>query len=127
MHGLQGTVLLERPALIVGSGLFAGFASGLLGVGGGIVLVPILVLLMGLTQHAAHATSLAAIVPLAIVGATAFAVAGYVDYAVAACLTAGALVGAPLGARLLRRTSEGSLKVMFGALLLVIAVELLWP
>ncbi|MGH2736649.1 MAG: TSUP family transporter [Actinomycetota bacterium] len=106
-------------------GLVAGVFSGLLGVGGGIVMVPLLVGAMGLTQHRAHATSLAAIVPIASVGAGTFAAEGAVDWQIAALLAAGALVGAPVGARIMAGTSEGMLKMMFAALMIVVGIQML--
>lgn len=116
---------LVASAVVVG--LAAGMLSGLLGVGGGIVMVPLLVTVAHLGQHEAHATSLAAIVPIAAVGAVRFAAAGTIDYVLAALLAAGSLAGAPLGARLMARTKEGVLKLLFGALMLVVAGQLLWP
>jgi uncharacterized membrane protein YfcA len=117
-----------RPVLVAGGiGLVAGLMSGLLGVGGGIVMVPLMVMAARLSQHEAHATSLAAIVPIAAVGAARFAAAGTIDYGVAALLAAGSLAGAPIGARLLARTDEASLKVLFGALAIAVSVQLLWP
>lgn len=118
---------VKRWFVPVIAGVAAGGASGLLGVGGGIVMVPLLTLFGGLTQHRAHATSLAAIVPIAAVSAGAFAAAHQVDYAVAAALAVGAVVGAPLGARLMAGAGEGSLKTMFGLLLLMVSIQLLWP
>ena len=106
-------------------GLVAGVASGFLGVGGGIVMVPLLVTFAGMSQHEAHATSLAAILPIAVVGGATFAVAGEVDYAIAAALVAGSLLGALLGARLMRRTSDRGLKIVFGVFLVAVAVQLL--
>lgn len=108
------------------AGLFAGLMSGLLGVGGGIVMVPLLVGAAGLGQHKAQASSLAAIVPIAAVSAAIFAFDRSVDYRVAALLAAGTLVGAPLGARLMARSSEGLLKLLFGLLVVAIAVQTLW-
>lgn len=89
-------------------------------------MVPLLTLFGGLTQHRAHATSLAAIIPIAAVSAGAFAAADQVDYAVAAALALGAIFGAPLGARIMAGAGEGALKTMFGLLLLVVSVQLLW-
>lgn len=100
--------------------------SGLLGVGGGIVMVPLLVS-RGLSQHRAHATSLAAIVPIAVVGGAAFALDGEVDYSIALLLAAGSLVGAPLGARVMAGTREAPLKIAFGVFMVVVAISLLWP
>lgn len=113
--------------LTIAIGVVAGLLSGLLGVGGGIVMVPLLVLGARLSQHEAHATSLAAIVPIAAVGAVRFAAAGTIDYGAAALLALGSLIGAPLGARLMARLAEASLKMLFGALLVAVAVQLLWP
>lgn len=114
---------LLAPILI---GLLAGVLSGLLGVGGGIVMVPMLVLI-GLTQHRSHATSLAAIVPIATVGALAFALERNVALSAAIFLALGSLLGAPLGARIMARSSEGLLKLMFGALMLAVGLQLVWP
>lgn len=110
-------------ALAVGVG--AGLASGLLGVGGGIVMVPLLVGVLGTTQHQAHATSLAAIVVIGAVGAVAFGVEGELDVAAAALLTVGALVGAPLGARAMAESSERVLKIAFGSLMVAVGLTLI--
>ena len=114
-----------RFALPVAVGVLGGFLSGALGVGGGIVIVPLLVLMLGLSQHSSHATSLAAIVPIAAVGAATFAAHGEIAYGVAALLTVGTVVGAPLGARLMVRTSEAGLKLAFGTLALVVGASML--
>ena len=87
--------------------------------------MPPLVAFAGLSQHEAHATSLAAIVPIAAVAATRFALEGSVDWSAAALLSAGTLLGAPVGARLLARTSAGMLNVAFGSLMLIVAARLL--
>jgi hypothetical protein len=117
----------SRSGVPIAIGLAAGVASGLLGVGGGIVMVPLLTAFAGFAQHRAHATSLAAIVPIAAVGAATFAIAGEIDYPVAGLLAVGSLVGAPLGARFMARSSEAALTTMFGALMIAVAVYLLWP
>jgi uncharacterized membrane protein YfcA len=105
-------------------GFTAGAMSGLLGVGGGIVMVPLLVLLVGFSQHAAHATSLAAVVPIAGVGALTYAVAGEIHLGYAALLAAGSLVGAPVGASLMAKMTEARLKTVYGLLLVAMGVFL---
>lgn len=90
-------------------------------------MVPMLTMGLAFTQHRAHATSLAAIVPIAAVGATVFAINGQVDYRLATFLAVGSLIGAPLGARFMARTGEGALKTMFGILMIGVAVNILWP
>lgn len=111
---------------IVLCGSVAGLMSGLLGVGGGVVMVPLLVLVAGLSQHQAHATSLAAVILMGAVGAATYAAAGEVDLKIALPLAAGSLVGAPLGARLMARTGEGNLKTAFGVFMILVAGLLLW-
>ena len=115
---------MRKVLLGIVVGVVAGFASGLLGIGGGLVMVPLLVGLSSFSQHHAHATSLAAIVLIAAGGAAAFGVAGDVDLAAALLLIAGALAGAPLGARLMAQTSEARLKIAFGLFMVVVGGSL---
>jgi uncharacterized protein len=114
----------NRSLAVVLVGLAAGVMSGLLGVGGGIVMVPLLVAIVGFTQHQAHATSLAAIVPIAAVGALAFELRGNVDHLVALLLAAGALVGAPFGARAMAGLAEGTLRSAFGVLMVLVGLQM---
>jgi uncharacterized protein len=83
-----------------------------------------LVLVMGVPQHEAHATSLAAILPIAAAGATRFALADHINYAIGGWLAVGALLGAPLGARILADVGEGVLKIAFGVLMIVVGAVL---
>jgi len=112
------------PYLLAIIGTVAGVLSGLFGIGGGIVMVPALVM-VGLGQHRAQATSLAAIVPIAIVGAALFGRADSVDVGAAVVLSVGSLVGARAGALLMHRLSEVVLARVFAALLIVVAVLML--
>ncbi|MDQ3956953.1 MAG: sulfite exporter TauE/SafE family protein [Actinomycetota bacterium] len=115
----------RRRAGLIAAGFVAGIGSGLLGVGGGTIIVPLLVGFLGLSQHRAHATSLAAIVPIAAVGAAVFGAGDAVDYELAGLLAAGALVGAPLGARLMAATRERLLGAAFGVLLVAVGAVML--
>ena len=100
--------------------------SGLFGVGGGLLMVPALVLLAGMAQHRAHATSLAAIVPIAVVGALVFGRADSVDLAAAAVLAAGSLLGVQAGARAMGRLSGERLALVFGSVVFVVALAMLF-
>jgi uncharacterized membrane protein YfcA len=102
-------------------GLSGGVFSGLLGVGGGVVMVPLLVLWSGYGQREAHAASLGAIIPISLAGVLTFGAAGEVQFKEAAALAVGAIVGAQVGARVLARARERTLKLGFGLLLLVVA------
>ena len=76
-------------------------------------------------MHEPLATSLAAIVPIAVVGAATFALSGDIDGEVALLLGAGSLVGAQFGAKLMVRASEGLLRALFGTLMIVSAIVML--
>jgi uncharacterized membrane protein YfcA len=105
-------------------GLAAGFLSGLFGVGGGILIVPALMLLVSFDQRIAAGTSLAAIVPMSIVGVVSYALGGSVDWVAAALLAAGAIVGAQAGSHLLSRLPRRALRWGFIGFLLVVIVSL---
>lgn len=98
--------------LVVGAA--AGLLSGLLGVGGGIVLVPLLLGVLAFDQHRAHASSLAAIVLIAVSGAIRFGVAGEIDLAVGIALGVGGIAGSTAGAHLMHRLSANALRGVFG-------------
>ena len=91
-HPMQEDAGRYPLPMLAAIGVAAGLLSGLFGVGGGIVMVPALVLL-GMGQHRAHAASLGAIVPIATVGAIVFGGASAVDLPAAAVLAAGGVVG----------------------------------
>lgn len=108
----------------IGVGLLAGLLSGLFGVGGGTVIVPLLVLLLGFDQRLAAGTSLAAIVPTASVGVISYAVNGTVAWIPALILAAGAVVGAQIGTWLLPKLSQTALRWAFVAFLVAVMVSL---
>ena len=93
----------RRILLVIATGVGAGFLSGLFGVGGGLVIVPALMAVLGMDQRRASATSLAAIIVTAAVGSGTYALHGEVSWAGAALLVVGALAGSQIGVWLLRR------------------------
>jgi uncharacterized membrane protein YfcA len=107
------------------SGGLGGLMSGLLGIGGGTVMVPLMVLIGGVGQRKAHAVSLGAVIPIAAVALVVYGAAGEVDIAAAAALTAGSVFGARRGADVLTRIPERRLKAVFGVFMLVAAAALL--
>ncbi|MGH8913183.1 MAG: sulfite exporter TauE/SafE family protein [Acidimicrobiia bacterium] len=106
-------------------GLAAGLLSGGFGVGGGIVLVPLL-LAVGLDRHRAHATSLASIFPIAVAGAVSFAVAGDVDLGLGVAVGLGGVAGSLVGATLMHRLSTRSLSIFFGLVILTAGVRMIF-
>jgi uncharacterized membrane protein YfcA len=106
-------------------GLAAGLFSALFGVGGGIVVVPLLLLFERFRERPAMATSLVAIVFIAVVGAATYALHGEVKPGAAAVVGIPAAVGAVAGARLQQRIPTRWLSLAFAAVLVAVAVDLL--
>lgn len=103
-------------------GLSGGAVGGLLGIGGGAIMVPLITLLLGLGQHRAHAASVAAIVPIAIAGALVFGEADQVNVPGAVLILLTSLPAARVGARWMRQVPEARLQQGFGLLLLIMAL-----
>ena len=110
---------------IIAIGLVAGLFSSLFGVGGGIVAVPLLMMLAGFPAHEATGTSLAAIVITATVGATLYAIEGEVDFARAALVGIPAVGGVLLGTALQQRIPARNLTFGFAALLIGLGIWML--
>lgn len=115
----------DRLRAIV-TGLVAGFAGGLFGVGGGIVLVPLLTGFFALTQHQAHGTSLAAIGATAIAGLFVYGSHGQVDWASAGVIGLASIAFARIGARGAARVSRDGLTRAFAIFLVAVAIRLFW-
>ncbi|RRJ87837.1 sulfite exporter TauE/SafE family protein [Gulosibacter macacae] len=109
---------------LIAIGLAVGLASGLFGIGGGLLIVPALVYLLKYEQRLASGTSLLAIVAPSIAGVISYALAGYVDALLAAILAAGSMLGAPIGTWLLARLSKRALQWSFIGFLVVVIVML---
>lgn len=105
-----------------GVGLIAGLASGLLGIGGGIVIVPMLAGWLGMPLKRALGTSLAAIVAIVVPGAAVHAALGHIDWGIALVLALGSVAGARVGARIALGTRERTLRLLVGGFLGLVAV-----
>ena len=109
---------------LIAIGLVAGLLSGAFGVGGGVLIVPALVVILGMQQRLAHGTSLAAVVPISVVGATSYLIGGNVDLGVAGLLMIGTVAGAIWGVKLLGWLSETWLRWLFIAFMILVAVRM---
>lgn len=118
---------MDRPngLLLIGIGVGAGILSGLFGVGGGIIMIPALVLLSKMAQGRASALSLASIVPIAMVGAVVFGRADSVDLPAALVIAIGSLVGVQTGAWAMPRVGDDRLRLGFAALMIAVAIVML--
>lgn len=118
---------LPELAGLVLIGLAAGFLAGLLGVGGGILMVPAMVLLLGFDQHVAQGTSLLVIIPAALSGSYTHHRNGRLVLRDAAFLAAGGVIGAVAGSVFALSIEDLLLRRLFAAFLLIVGVRMLLP
>jgi uncharacterized protein len=116
-------LLLRDAAVGVGVGVF----SGLLGVGGGILLVPFLVIALTWGQKRAQATSLVMVAMAGAAGAGTYAIGDSVAWVPAVIIMGGGLLGSLLGSAIVQRTADSRLQILFGLLLVLVSLRLLWP
>jgi uncharacterized membrane protein YfcA len=106
------------------TGVIGGLLSGLFGIGGGIIMVPLLISLTGMDQRHASATSLVAIIPTAIAGSVTYLANGQIDLLAGLIIAVGAVGGAIIGSALLKRIPLVWLRWMFIVLILVVAARM---
>lgn len=107
-------------------GILAGILSGLVGVGGGVIMVPLLVLLLGFSQHQAQGTSLAVlVVPVTAVAVYSYYKEGFIDWRYAAIIAVFFVIGGYFGSKIAIGLDQRMLKKIFGVILLLIAGKML--
>jgi uncharacterized protein len=113
---------MTNPIILIAFGLMVGVFSGLMGLGGGSVMIPIMVLVLGMTQAEAHGTSLAVMtVPVMLPAVIRYHQGGNLKLSVAAWMACGVLAGTYFGASLANTVSTGTLKLIFGFVLIYVA------
>jgi uncharacterized membrane protein YfcA len=105
------------------AGLVGGMASGMFGIGGGVILVPILGLLLGFSQHKAQGTSLVALIPpTGLLAVLAYGKAGFVDWRVGLLLIPGVFLGGIAGGNLAKRIPSAPMRRIFAALMFLLGL-----
>jgi len=126
-EGPDGLMNFSHILLYILLGLVAGGFSGLIGVGGGVIIVPALVFLFGFAQHAAQGTTLALLVPpIGLLAAWTYYQEGFVDIQVAALICLGFLAGGFLGAKFANHLSNLALERVFGVAMLLISLKMIF-
>ena len=121
--GLNTATILGLLAI----GLIAGVMSSMVGIGGGVVIVPSLVILFAMSQKMAQGTSLVMLLPpIGILAVINYYKAGYVDFKVAGVLCIAFIVGSYLGSKVALNLQESTLKRIFGVFLMILAVKYLF-
>ncbi len=111
--------------IIILIGLIAGFAGGSLGIGGGLIIVPSLMFIMGFSQHEAQGTSIAMMLaPIGILAAINYHKEGYINYKYAIILAIAFIIGGYLGSLLAIKIDEKLLKKIFGVFIILIGIKM---
>lgn len=109
--------------LLLAVGVLVGIVSALFGIGGGLLMVPFMVLVLGFDQHLAQGTTLAVIIPTAIAGAFAHHKRGFVEIHLAVWIAVGGFVGIYVGSRAALATSGDVLRTVFGVVVVALGVR----
>ena len=113
--------------IVIIIGIAAGMLSGLVGVGGGLIIVPALIYFLGMSQHTAQGTSLGLILlPVGILAVLSYYKQGHVDYKVVGVLAIGFLAGSYFGSKIALSISQETLKKVFAVLMIIIALKMLF-
>lgn len=110
---------------IVAVGLLTGLINGLLGIGGGTILIPAMVMLMNVEQHQAHGTSLAIILPTALASSLIYNMKGSLNLSLAMQVAISGMLGGYLGAKTMNHIPAHSLKKIFGVFLLAAGLRMI--
>lgn len=113
--------------VIILTGLAAGMLGGMVGVGGGIIIVPALVYFLAFSQHQAQGTSLALMLfPVGILGVLNYYKRGYVDFRYAGLLAIGFVLGSYLGSKFSLSLPEANIKKVFAVIMIIVAIKMLF-
>ena len=113
--------------IVILIGIAAGMLSGLVGIGGGLIIVPALVYFLGMSQHSAQGTSLGLILlPVGILAVLAYYKQGHIDPKIVGLLAIGFVAGSFLGSKISLNLSQETVKKIFATLMIIIAVKMIF-
>lgn len=117
---------ISEIALLIVAGVLAGIAGGLFGVGGGIIVIPMLIYVFGLTQHEAQGTSLAFLLaPIGILAFMNYYKAGHVNIKYAAILAATFIIGSYFGSKWAIKIPSDIMKKVFAVFMIIVGIKML--
>ena len=118
---------IQTILIVIIIGIAAGMLGGLVGVGGGLIIVPALVFFLGMSQHSAQGTSLGLIMlPVGILGVLHYYKQGHVDFKIVGILAIGFLVGSHFGSKVALSLPQETIKKIFAVLMIAVAVKMLF-
>jgi|TARA_B110000908_G_C10266739_1_gene464770 uncharacterized membrane protein YfcA len=124
---MKTKMTLSTIIILIIIGLIAGMLSGLIGIGGGVIMVPLFVFLLGMSQHNAQGMSLAVMLPpVTFLAVYNYHKAGEVDWKIAIIVSTVFIIGGFIGSKFALKIDEVILKKVFGVLMLAVAIKLLF-
>jgi uncharacterized protein len=118
---------IQMILMVIVVGIAAGMLGGMVGVGGGLIIVPALVYLMGFSQKTAQGTSLGLIMlPVGILGVLQYYKQGHVDFRVVGLLAVGFLIGSYFGSKVALRLPQDTVKKIFAVFMIIMAIKMLF-
>lgn len=111
---------------LISIGIITGLINGLFGSGGGIIVVPALIFLLGMDDHKAHATAISIILPLSIISTIIYFINGSIPFKVAISVAIGGVLGGYIGARTLNKIPPLVLRKIFGSVIIYTAIRMIW-
>ncbi len=118
---------IQQLSILLAVGLAAGVLSGLVGIGGGIIIVPVLVYFLGFSQHQAQGTTLFMfLMPIGILGVMNYHKQGYVDYKTALIIATTFVIGSYFGSKLAISIDQKTIKKVFGAIIIILGAKMLF-
>lgn len=114
-----------KPIKLIGIGLIAGIVNGLFGSGGGTLVVPALVFLIGVKDYKAHATAISIILPLSIISTFIYFKNNIIRFDIALVITLGGVLGSFIGAKILKKVPAPVLRKIFGIVIIITALRMI--
>jgi hypothetical protein len=122
----ENKINMQTLLILIFIGLIAGFLGGMVGIGGGLIIVPALVLMLGMNQHNAQGISLTMLLfPVGILGVMNYYKKGYVDFKYAGLIAVGFFVGSYIGSKYSLSLPQETVKKIFAILMIILAIRIL--
>ncbi len=122
----ENKINMQTLLILIFIGLIAGFLGGMVGIGGGLIIVPALVLMLGMNQHNAQGISLTMLLfPVGILGVINYYKKGYVDFKYAGLIAVGFFVGSYIGSKYSLSLPQETVKKIFAILMIILAIRIL--
>ena len=115
----------NKPIILIGIGLITGIANGLFGSGGGTLVVPALVFLLGIEDYKAHATAISIILPLSIISTLIYFKNNIIRFDIVAVVVLGGVFGSFIGAKFLKKIPTQILRKVFGFIIIITALRMI--